>query len=84
MIDQDIGYQMDRDKLADDSHKTYTVDEFEVRIMEPEKSSGRWETRATIPMQNFEHALTLRMVTLLVSLCKKTLATQIHSLLVLN
>ncbi|KAH7664725.1 cleavage and polyadenylation specificity factor subunit 1 protein [Dioscorea alata] len=65
MIDQDIGYQMDRDKLTDDSHKTCTIDEFEVRIMEPEKSSGRWETRATIPMQNFEHALTLRVVTLL-------------------
>ncbi|KAJ0968727.1 hypothetical protein J5N97_021604 [Dioscorea zingiberensis] len=64
MIDQDIGYQIDRDKLTDDAQKTYIVEEFEVRIMEPEKSSGRWETRATVPMQTFEHALTVRMVTL--------------------
>ena len=62
MSDQDIGYQMDHSKLADDSHKTYTIDEFEVWIMEPEKSSGRWETQATIRMQTFEHALTLRLL----------------------
>ena len=57
-----IGYLMNRDKLTDDAHKAYTIDEFEVWIMEPEKSSGRWETQATIRMQTFEHALTLRLL----------------------
>lgn len=42
------------------------MEEFEVRIMEPEKT-GPWQTRATIPMQSSEHALTVRVVTLFVS-----------------
>lgn len=42
------------------------MDEFEVRIMEPEKSGGPWQTKATIPMHSSENALTVRMVTLLV------------------
>lgn len=46
---------------------TYPMEEFEVRIMEPEKVNGPWQTRATIPMQNSEHALTVRVVTLFVS-----------------
>lgn len=37
--------------------------------MEPEKSGGPWQTRATIPMQSSENALTVRVVTLLVSSC---------------
>lgn len=49
------------------SDDTYTVDEFEVRILEPEKSGAPWQTRATIPMQNLENALTVRVVTLFVS-----------------
>ncbi|PIN03205.1 hypothetical protein CDL12_24274 [Handroanthus impetiginosus] len=32
--------------------------------MEPEKSSGTWQIRATIPMQSSENALTVRVVTL--------------------
>ncbi|XLR27215.1 hypothetical protein S83_055115, partial [Arachis hypogaea] len=36
-----------------------------VRIMELDKSGGPWQTKATIPMQTSENALTVRMVTLL-------------------
>lgn len=43
------------------------MEEFEVRIMEPEKSSGPWQTKATIAMQSSENALTVRVVTLYVS-----------------
>jgi len=64
LVDQDSGNQMDQDSVSSDS---YTIDEFEVRIFEPEKSGGHWEPRATIPMQTSENALTVRMVTLLVS-----------------
>lgn len=52
----------------DELHRTYSVEEFEVRIMEPEKSGGPWQTKATIPMQSSENALTVRVVTLFVSL----------------
>lgn len=63
--DQDNGQQMDNDNVGSDGlPKTYSIDEFEVRILEPEKSGGQWETRATIPMQTSENALTVRMVTL--------------------
>jgi len=66
--DQESGNQIDNDNLSsDDMQRTYTVDEFEVRILEPEKSGGPWQTKATIPMQSSENALTVRMVTLLVS-----------------
>ncbi|KAL5727982.1 hypothetical protein ACHQM5_001115 [Ranunculus cassubicifolius] len=65
LVDQDAGHQMEHDNLgSEDPHRTYTTDEFEVRIMEPEKSGGPWQTRATIPMQTSENALTVRMVTL--------------------
>lgn len=65
LIDQDGSHQFEHDNLnSDDLQRTYSVDEFEVRILEPEKSGGPWETRATIPMQSSEHALTVRMVTL--------------------
>jgi len=50
----------------DEQNRFYPIDEFEVRIMEPEKSGGPWQTKATIPMQSSENALTVRMVTLLV------------------
>ncbi|CAO2041474.1 unnamed protein product [Urochloa humidicola] len=65
MADQELGLHIENDvAVGDDLHKVYTVDEFEVRIMELEKPSGRWETRFTIPMQPFENALTVRIVTL--------------------
>ncbi|XP_058204748.1 cleavage and polyadenylation specificity factor subunit 1 isoform X2 [Rhododendron vialii] len=63
LIDQEAGQQIEHDSLSFDG--SYSVDEFEVRIMEPEKSGGPWQTRATIPMQTSENALTLRVVTLL-------------------
>ncbi|KAK8627890.1 hypothetical protein V6N13_135487 [Hibiscus sabdariffa] len=65
LVDQEVGHQMDNHNLSSDElHRTYSVDEFEVRIMEPEKSGGPWETKATIPMQSSENALTVRVVTL--------------------
>ncbi|KAE8681493.1 Cleavage and polyadenylation specificity factor subunit 1 [Hibiscus syriacus] len=65
LVDQEDGHQMDNHNLSSDElYHTYTVDEFEVRIMEPEKSGGPWETKATIPMQSSENALTVRVVTL--------------------
>ncbi|XP_052191714.1 cleavage and polyadenylation specificity factor subunit 1 isoform X2 [Diospyros lotus] len=63
LIDQEVGHQIEHDSLSVDG--SYTVDEFEVRILEPEKSGGPWQTRATIPMQSSENALTVRVVTLL-------------------
>ncbi|KAI8564669.1 hypothetical protein RHMOL_Rhmol03G0199400 [Rhododendron molle] len=62
LIDQEAGQQIEHDSLSFDG--SYSVDEFEVRIMEPEKSGGPWQTRATIPMQTSENALTVRVVTL--------------------
>ena len=65
MADQELGLHIENDfTVGDDLQKVYTVDEFEVRIMELEKPSGCWETRFTIPMQQFENALTVRIVTL--------------------
>lgn len=65
LVDQEVGHQIEHDNLAFDG--TYTVEEFEVRILEPEKSGGSWQTRGTIPMQSSENALTVRVVTLYVS-----------------
>ncbi|XP_022891037.1 cleavage and polyadenylation specificity factor subunit 1 isoform X1 [Olea europaea var. sylvestris] len=62
LIDQEAGNQFEHDNMIFEG--TYPVEEFEVRIMEPEKSSGPWKTRATIPMQSSENALTVRVVTL--------------------
>ncbi|KAL3834565.1 hypothetical protein ACJIZ3_009301 [Penstemon smallii] len=62
LIDQEAGNQFEQDNLNFEG--TYPVEEFEVRIMESEKSSGPWQTRATIPMQSSENALTVRVVTL--------------------
>ncbi|KAI3970200.1 hypothetical protein MKW92_050293 [Papaver armeniacum] len=65
LVDQDASHQIEHDNIGpDELQNTYTIEEFEVRILEPEKSGGPWQTRATIPMQNSENALTVRMVTL--------------------
>lgn len=65
LADQESGHQIDHDLSSDELQRTYTIDEYEIRILEPEKSGGPWQTRATIPMQSSESALTVRMVTLL-------------------
>ncbi|KAJ0042930.1 hypothetical protein Pint_17292 [Pistacia integerrima] len=65
LIDQEVGHQTDNQNLSSvELHRTYSVEEFEIRIMEPERSGGPWQTRATIPMQSSENALTVRVVTL--------------------
>uniref|UniRef100_A0A1D1XMC9 Cleavage and polyadenylation specificity factor 160 kDa subunit n=1 Tax=Anthurium amnicola TaxID=1678845 RepID=A0A1D1XMC9_9ARAE len=72
MMDQEVGQQIEQDNISsDDLQRTYTIDEFEVRILEPERSGGHWETKATIPMQPSENALTVRMVTLFNSTTKE-------------
>ncbi|XP_057952334.1 cleavage and polyadenylation specificity factor subunit 1 isoform X2 [Malania oleifera] len=64
LIDQE-GHPIENDNLnSDELRQTYAVDEFEVRILEPEKSGGPWQTRATIPMQSSESAITVRVVAL--------------------
>ncbi|XAR71785.1 hypothetical protein NMG60_11018197 [Bertholletia excelsa] len=63
LVDQEVGHQIEHDNMSFDG--SYSVDEFEVRILEPEKSGGPWQIRATIPMQSSENALTVRVVTLL-------------------
>ncbi|XP_056694198.1 cleavage and polyadenylation specificity factor subunit 1 isoform X2 [Spinacia oleracea] len=66
LVDQETGHQIEHDNLSSDElQRTYTIDAFEVRILEPEKSGGIWQTKATISMQSSENALTARMVTLL-------------------
>lgn len=66
LVDQEAGHQIEHDNFSSDG--TYAVEEFEVRILEPEKSGGPWQIRGTIPMQSSENALTVRVVTLFVSL----------------
>ncbi|URD80129.1 cleavage and polyadenylation specificity factor subunit [Musa troglodytarum] len=64
LVDQDTVHLSDNDSVnLDDLQKIYTVDEFEIRILESGKSGGHWETRATIPMQTSENALTVRNTT---------------------
>ncbi|KAG5013105.1 hypothetical protein JHK82_025244 [Glycine max] len=66
LVDQDFNHQNESQNMnPDEQNRFYPIDEFEVRIMEPEKSGGPWQTKATIPMQSSENALTVRMVTLL-------------------
>lgn len=67
MVDQDVGQVENHNLSADELQQTYSVEEFEIRILEPEKSGGPWQTRATIAMHSSENALTIRVVTLLVS-----------------
>ncbi|XP_023755577.1 cleavage and polyadenylation specificity factor subunit 1 [Lactuca sativa] len=62
MVDQESGHQIEHDVSNLDG--TYTVEEFEVRILEPESSGGPWQTKGTIRMQTTENALTVRVVTL--------------------
>ncbi|XP_024029666.1 cleavage and polyadenylation specificity factor subunit 1 [Morus notabilis] len=65
LLDQEVGHQFENPNLSpDDLNRTYTIDEFEVRILEPERSGGPWQTKVTIPMQSSENALTIRVVTL--------------------
>ncbi|CAI0403493.1 unnamed protein product, partial [Linum tenue] len=65
LVDQEGNHQIEsQNATPDELHRTYTVEEYEVRILEPEKSGGPWQTKATIPMQSSENALTVRMVTL--------------------
>ncbi|XP_038685535.1 cleavage and polyadenylation specificity factor subunit 1 isoform X2 [Tripterygium wilfordii] len=61
LVDQEAVHQIENQHL---NFQTYTVDEFEVRILEPGKSDGPWQTKATIPMQSSENALAVRVVTL--------------------
>nr|GEW47597.1 cleavage and polyadenylation specificity factor subunit 1 [Tanacetum cinerariifolium] len=62
LVDQESAHQIEQDNLNSDG--VYMVDEFEVRIMEPESSGGPWKTKVTISMQTSENALTVRVVTL--------------------
>lgn len=66
LVDQDANQLTESQNLNNDEQShLYTIEEFEVRIMEPEKSGGPWQLKATIPMQSSENALTVRMVTLM-------------------
>ncbi|GKG23105.1 hypothetical protein Tco_0388408, partial [Tanacetum coccineum] len=56
LVDQEFAHQIEHDNLSSDG--VYTVEEFEVRIMEPESSGGPWKTKGTIRMQTSENALT--------------------------
>lgn len=81
MADQESVHHMDNDVTSsDDLQKTYTVDEFEVRILQLEKPGGHWETKSTIPMQLFENALTVRIVTLHVCFFSVPLETKLIEL----
>ncbi|KAK9049028.1 hypothetical protein SSX86_032005 [Deinandra increscens subsp. villosa] len=62
LVDQESGHQIEHDNSNLDG--TYTVEEFEVRILGPESSGGPWQTKGTIHMQTSENALTVRVVTL--------------------
>ncbi|KAM7491713.1 hypothetical protein LguiA_034634 [Lonicera macranthoides] len=64
LVDQEAGHQIEQHDISN-YDGTYTVEEFEVRILEPERSGGPWQTKGTIPMQTSENALTVRVVTLL-------------------
>ncbi|XP_071686240.1 cleavage and polyadenylation specificity factor subunit 1 isoform X2 [Rutidosis leptorrhynchoides] len=62
LVDQEAGHQIEHENSNIDG--TYTVEEFEVRIMEPESSGGPWQMKGAIHMQTSENALTVRVVTL--------------------
>ncbi|WJX66694.1 hypothetical protein P8452_51226 [Trifolium repens] len=66
LVDPDANHLTENQNLnSEEQNRFYSIEEFEVRIMEPEKSGGPWQTKATIPMQSSENALTVRMVTLM-------------------
>ncbi|MCO5593054.1 hypothetical protein L7F22_047059 [Adiantum nelumboides] len=46
----------------EDGERMVNLEEFEVRIIEAGKAGTVWDTRAVLPMQMFEHALTVRIV----------------------
>ncbi|XP_050221974.1 cleavage and polyadenylation specificity factor subunit 1 isoform X2 [Mercurialis annua] len=65
LVDQEAGHQIESHNLSSDELlRTYSVEEFEVRILEPDNAGGPWQTKATIAMQSSESALTVRVVTL--------------------
>jgi cleavage and polyadenylation specificity factor subunit 1 len=70
LVDQEAGHQIEHD-ISNYDGNTYNVEEFEVRILEPEKSGGPWQTKGTISMQTSENALTVRVVTLLNTVTKE-------------
>lgn len=80
LVDQEAGQQIESDMNFEGS---YPVEEYEVRIMEPERSGGPWQLRATIPMQSSENALTVRVVTLYVSLGSSCLSISVCIILLL-
>lgn len=66
LVDQDSCHQTEAEGVgSEDVEKSYIVDDFEVRILEPSKSGDLWEAKASIKMQMSENAITVRMVTLL-------------------
>ncbi|ERN13281.1 cleavage and polyadenylation specificity factor subunit 1 isoform X2 [Amborella trichopoda] len=73
LVDHEVSHQSEHDNLnPEDLNRSYFIDEFEVRILEPAKAGGPWETKATIPMQSSEHAITIRLVSLSNTLTKET------------
>ncbi|CAI9092100.1 OLC1v1027255C1 [Oldenlandia corymbosa var. corymbosa] len=70
IVDHEVGHQLDSDSMNLDG--TYPVEEFEIRFMEREKSTGNWQNRKTISMQSSENALTVRVVTLFNSTTKES------------
>lgn len=60
----------------EDGQRLVTLEEFEVRIIEPAKAGGVWETKRVIPMQITEYALTVRIVNV-----KNTSTEQMQTLL---
>lgn len=81
LVDQEAGQQIESDVSFEGS---YPVEEFEVRIMEPDRSGGAWQSRATIPMQSSENALTVRVVTLYVSLYWTFVCVRVCASLILH
>ncbi|KAJ6359475.1 hypothetical protein OIU76_001076 [Salix suchowensis] len=51
LVDQEVGHQIENHNLSSDEiHRTYSVDEFEVRILEP--SNGPWQVKGYNPNAN--------------------------------
>jgi cleavage and polyadenylation specificity factor subunit 1 len=47
---------------GEDSQRLLSIEEFEVRIVGQSKSGGLWETKGSLPMQEQENAVTVRIV----------------------
>jgi hypothetical protein len=54
--------------VAEDGQKLVTSEDFEVRIIEPAQPGGNWEAKAAIKMHMTENALTVRIVSIKVSI----------------